>query len=65
MDSGVLRCGERLVWAGTVSCLELGSSNWEVKDTVDVGDAVIKTESEIAVESVVVDGDVYAGVIYP
>ena len=53
------------MWAGIVSCLELGSSNWEAKDTVDVGDAVIKTESEIAVESVVVDGDVYAGVIYP
>ena len=52
------------MWAGTVSCLELGSSNWKVKDTVDVGDAVIKTESEITVEDVVVNGVAYAGVIY-
>ena len=51
------------MWVGTVSCLELGSSNWEVKDTVDVGDAVIKTESEITVEDVV-NGFVYAGGIY-
>ena len=64
LDFGVLRCGERLVWVGTASCPELGSSNWEVKDTVDVGDVVIKTESEIAVEGVVIDGVVYAGVIY-
>ena len=64
LDFGVLRCGERLVWVRTVSCLELESSTWEVKDTVDVGDVVTKTESEMAVEGVVVNGVVYAGVIY-
>lgn len=52
------------MWVGTVSCLELGSSNWEVKDTVDVGDVVIKTGSEIAVDGVAIDGFVYAGIIY-
>ena len=64
MDSSVLRCGERLVWARTVSCPELGSSNREVKDTVEAGDVVIKTEFEIAVDGVMIDGVVYGGVIY-
>ena len=49
------------MWVGTVSCLELESSTWEVKDAVDVGGVVIKTESEIAVDGVVIDG---VGVIY-
>lgn len=52
------------MWVGTVSCLELRSPNWEVKDTVDVGEVVIKTGLETAVDGVVVDGAVYAGVIY-
>lgn len=52
------------MWVRTVSCLELESSNREVKDTVDVGDVVIKTGSETAVDGVVIGGVVYAGVIY-
>jgi len=52
------------VWVGAASFLGLGSSNREVKDTVEAGDVVIKTESEIAVDGVVIDGVVYAGIIY-
>ena len=52
------------MWARTVSCTELGSSNREVKDAVEAGDVVIGTELEIAVDGVIIDGVVHAGIIY-
>lgn len=60
---GAFGCGEWLRCVTRVSFRELAFSSWAVKDTVEVGDVVVKTESDTAANGVLIEEVLIGGVL--